>query len=45
MMAVPFSLIGAFWLLWALDYNLSLAVAIGLIAATTEPSSASGPMR
>jgi len=32
MMAVPFSLIGAFWLLFALDYNLSLAVVIGLIA-------------
>jgi Cu(I)/Ag(I) efflux system membrane protein CusA/SilA len=32
MMAVPFSLIGAFWFLWALDYNLSLAVVIGMIA-------------
>ena len=32
MMAVPFSLIGAFWFLFALDYNLSLAVAIGMIA-------------
>lgn len=32
MMAVPFSLVGAFWLLWALDYNLSLAVVIGIIA-------------
>ncbi|MFN2377341.1 MAG: efflux RND transporter permease subunit [Candidatus Binatia bacterium] len=32
MLAVPFSLIGAFWLLWLLDYNLSLAVVIGMIA-------------
>ncbi|HXK24773.1 MAG TPA: efflux RND transporter permease subunit [Myxococcota bacterium] len=32
MLAVPFSLIGAFWLLFALDYNLSVAVAVGLIA-------------
>jgi Cu(I)/Ag(I) efflux system membrane protein CusA/SilA len=32
LLAVPFSLIGAFWLLWALDYNLSVAVAVGLIA-------------
>jgi Cu(I)/Ag(I) efflux system membrane protein CusA/SilA len=32
LLAVPFSLIGAFWLLWALGYNLSVAVAVGLIA-------------
>jgi Cu(I)/Ag(I) efflux system membrane protein CusA/SilA len=32
LLAVPFSLIGAFWLLWWLDYNLSTAVAVGLIA-------------
>lgn len=32
MLAVPFSLIGAFWFLYALDYNLSLAVVIGMIA-------------
>jgi Cu(I)/Ag(I) efflux system membrane protein CusA/SilA len=32
MLAVPFSLIGAFWFLWLLDYNLSLAVVIGMIA-------------
>jgi Cu(I)/Ag(I) efflux system membrane protein CusA/SilA len=30
--AVPFSLIGAVWLLWALDYNLSIAVWVGMIA-------------
>ncbi|MBK7951410.1 MAG: efflux RND transporter permease subunit [Deltaproteobacteria bacterium] len=30
--AVPFSLIGAFWLLWALDYHLSVGVGVGLIA-------------
>src|SRR5436190_2920480 len=32
MLAVPFSLIGAFWFLWLLDYDLSLAVVIGMIA-------------
>lgn len=30
--AVPFSLIGAFWLLYILDYNLSVAVWVGIIA-------------
>jgi len=32
LLAVPFSLIGAFWLLYLLEYNLSIAVAVGLIA-------------
>jgi Cu(I)/Ag(I) efflux system membrane protein CusA/SilA len=32
LLAVPFSLIGAFWFLWLLDYNLSLAVWVGIIA-------------
>jgi Cu(I)/Ag(I) efflux system membrane protein CusA/SilA len=32
MLAVPFSLVGAFWLLWALDYNMSVAVWVGIIA-------------
>jgi len=32
LLAVPFSLIGAIWLLWILDYNLSVAVWVGLIA-------------
>jgi Cu(I)/Ag(I) efflux system membrane protein CusA/SilA len=32
LMAVPFSLIGAVWLLWWLDYNLSIAVWVGIIA-------------
>ncbi|MBM4118905.1 efflux RND transporter permease subunit [bacterium] len=32
MLAVPFSAIGAFWLLAALGYNLSIAVWVGLIA-------------
>ncbi len=32
MLAIPFSLVGAFWLLWLLDYNLSVAVWVGLIA-------------
>ena len=31
-LAVPFSLVGAFWLLYMLDYNMSIAVWVGLIA-------------
>ncbi len=31
-LALPFSLIGAIWMLYLLDYNLSLAVIIGMIA-------------
>src|SRR5881398_2109146 len=32
LLAVPFSLVGAFWLLWLLGYNMSIAVWVGLIA-------------
>ncbi len=32
LLSVPFSAIGAIWLLWALDYNMSIAVWVGLIA-------------
>ena len=32
LLAVPFSAIGAIWLLWALDYNMSTAVWAGIIA-------------
>lgn len=32
LLAVPFSLVGAFWILWLLGYNLSVAVAVGMIA-------------
>jgi Cu(I)/Ag(I) efflux system membrane protein CusA/SilA len=32
MLAVPFSAIGAFWLLFALGYNMSIATWVGLIA-------------
>ncbi len=32
MLAVPFSLVGAIWILWLLHYNLSVAVWVGLIA-------------
>lgn len=31
-LAVPFSLVGAFWLLYLLGYNLSVAVWVGIIA-------------
>ncbi len=32
LLAVPFSLVGAFWFLYLLDYNMSVAVWVGLIA-------------
>ncbi len=32
MLSVPFSLVGGIWLMWALGYNLSVAVAVGFIA-------------
>jgi len=31
-LAVPFSIVGAVWLLWMLGYNMSVAVWVGLIA-------------
>jgi Cu(I)/Ag(I) efflux system membrane protein CusA/SilA len=32
MLAVPFSVVGAVWLLWLLHYNISIAVWVGMIA-------------
>ena len=32
LLAVPFSLVGAVWLLWMLGYNVSIAVWVGMIA-------------
>ncbi|MEQ8798140.1 MAG: CusA/CzcA family heavy metal efflux RND transporter [Salinisphaeraceae bacterium] len=32
MLALPFSLVGSIWLLWWLEYKLSVAVAVGVIA-------------
>jgi len=32
LLAVPFSVIGAVWLLWILGYNMSIAVWVGMIA-------------
>jgi Cu(I)/Ag(I) efflux system membrane protein CusA/SilA len=32
MLAVPFSAVGAVWLLWLLGYNVSIAVWVGMIA-------------
>jgi Cu(I)/Ag(I) efflux system membrane protein CusA/SilA len=32
LLAVPFSAIGAVWLMWALDYNVSIAAWVGVIA-------------
>jgi Cu(I)/Ag(I) efflux system membrane protein CusA/SilA len=32
LLAIPFSLVGGVWLMYALDYNLSVAAAVGFIA-------------
>jgi len=32
MLAVPFSLVGALWLMWILGYNISIAAWVGMIA-------------
>ena len=32
MLSVPFTLVGGVWLLWALDYNWSVAVTVGFLA-------------
>ena len=32
LLAVPFSLVGSFWLLYLLNYNMSIAVWVGIIA-------------
>ena len=34
MLSVPFALVGGFWLMWWLGYNLSVAAAVGFIALT-----------
>jgi Cu(I)/Ag(I) efflux system membrane protein CusA/SilA len=34
LLSIPFALVGSVWLLWALDYHLSTAVWVGLIALT-----------
>jgi Cu(I)/Ag(I) efflux system membrane protein CusA/SilA len=32
MLSLPFALVGGVWIMWLLDYNMSVAVAIGFIA-------------
>ena len=32
MLSLPFALIGGVWAMWLLDFNLSIAVAVGFIA-------------
>ncbi|HKJ69137.1 MAG TPA: efflux RND transporter permease subunit [bacterium] len=32
MMSLPFALIGGFWFMWVLNYNMSVAVGVGFIA-------------
>jgi Cu/Ag efflux pump CusA len=39
MAAVPFSLVGGFWLVWALGHSLSVASAVGFIALAGSPPS------
>lgn len=34
MLSLPFALVGRVWMMWLLDYNMSVAVAIGFIALT-----------
>ncbi len=34
LLSIPFALVGSVWLLWALDYHLSTAVWVGIIALT-----------
>jgi Cu(I)/Ag(I) efflux system membrane protein CusA/SilA len=34
LLSIPFALVGSVWLLWALDYRISTAVWVGLIALT-----------
>ena len=32
MLSLPFALVGGLWLMWALSFNMSVAVAVGFIA-------------
>ncbi|VAX24135.1 Cobalt-zinc-cadmium resistance protein CzcA; Cation efflux system protein CusA [hydrothermal vent metagenome] len=32
MLSIPFALVGGFWLIWLLDFNMSVAVGVGFIA-------------
>ncbi|MEI8246232.1 MAG: efflux RND transporter permease subunit [Lentisphaerota bacterium] len=32
LLSIPFAMTGSFWLLWLLDYNMSIAVWVGIIA-------------
>src|ERR1019366_8851368 len=32
MLSLPFALVGGLWLVWLLDYNWSVAIAIGFVA-------------
>jgi len=32
MLSLPFSLVGGFWFVWWLGFNMSVAVAVGFIA-------------
>ena len=45
MLSLPFSLVGGLWLLWALGFNLSVAVGVGLIALRTREPNAPRPFR
>src|SRR5256886_6139470 len=44
MLSVPFALVGGFWLMWWLGFNLSVAVAVGFIALAGVAAETGGGM-
>src|SRR3989440_665678 len=44
MLSVPFALVGGFWLMWWLGFNLSVAVAVGFIALAGVAAATGGGM-
>src|SRR6202158_970401 len=45
MLSVPFALVGGFWLMWWLGFNLSVAVAVGFIALSSVAADTGGVVR
>src|SRR3546814_963206 len=44
MLSVPFALVGGVWLMWMLDYNVSVAVIVGFIALAGVAAETGGVM-
>src|SRR5438876_293428 len=44
MLSLPFALVGGVWITWLLDYNLSIAVAVGFIALACVAAETGGVM-